>query len=209
MNTLDKLFVRRGDPVTADRWNALVNLVKAARIIKSRDVLPFETPGGTIINLRKLGDYTHPWQVTEGAGEVTVAPGTINGMDPFVGFSRDKLSALPPTPLPIDSGGFDGDGKGWVAIEVQYDEVYAAITEARIVHVANLGRDSQETAVNPRFYIGIPGLEGRRARYPLARVLKRGENFEVRQIAYFNLQTKPRHVGDFTKVIPRHFFWPV
>lgn len=205
---LENLFVRKNEPVSAARWNALVRAVAARRIVKSRDCMPFESPHGTTLNLRRLGQPSHPWQVIEGANLVVITPGTVNNIEPTIGETKRKITELPPVPLDLGSGGFDEAGKGWIAIEVQYDKGFTAVKMAKMVHVANLGGTSQAAIVNPSFYIGIPGLPKQRARYPIARVIRRGTQFEVHQIAYFNLQTKARTVGDLAKNIPRHFWWP-
>jgi hypothetical protein len=98
-----------------------------------------------------------------------------------------------------------------VAIEITCGKKWEIVT-MELVQVAYFdsenGEDPPPGSGGPSAVGGIPGISGRRVRYPLAMLRQRKTGqVDLFQIVYSNLTHRAKPKDDATD-IARHFFWP-
>jgi hypothetical protein len=207
------LKVKAGDPLSASVWDGMVDAVAALTLFAGPGIELNRVPGtGTIISRTRRAGWVHPWQVAlSGEKGARIRPGLINGVmptiddEPMDGGKTGRRPQMKWQKLLLDITGL-----GYVAVEITCDKAWA-VESAKCVQVATLDTENgqpREKDAPPGYSAGgIPGLPGRRARYPLAMIRKRKSGkLALFQIPYFNLQHRAA-VRDAKKDIARHFFW--
>ena len=210
----DLPFVRRGQPITADLWNRLVAVVRAVRLLPGDGARLRSTPDGTIIGFDAApAPWAHPFQVSLiGRSAAQIGPGLVNAIEPKIdGAPLSGTDGKPPPKLEFGKLKLDKDGRGYVAIEITCDGKWKLKT-MEMVQVAYFdsenGEDQPPGSGGPSAIGGIPGISGRRVRYPLAMLRQRTSGqLDLFQIVFFNIvhRAQPRNA---TNDVARHFFWP-
>lgn len=144
-----------------------------------------EAPGGT-------ADFRHPWLATVGGGRARIAVGYIIGeiaVEPVIGQVPIGGDERRPAPsLRLDEGVVNAAGESWICAEVTPD-AEGKLGETAVVEIVQ--RD------HPML------TQGKTGRAPLALLVRRGETWQVFQIAHFHL----RYVTSLPKSGARnHFF---
>ena len=210
----DLPFVRRGQPITAELCNRLVAAVRAVRLLPGEGARLRSTPDGTIVGFdAPSSPWSHPFQVSLiGKSAAQIRPGLINAMEPKIG--GVSLSGADDKPAPTLEFGklkLGADNRGYVAVEITCDGKWK-IKTMEMVQVAYFdsenGEDPPPGSGESSAIGGIPGISGRRVRYPLAMLRQRSTGqLDLFQIVYFNVvhRAQPRNnAAD----VARHFFWP-
>lgn len=206
----EPLFVRAGALVSARVWNAMAAAVRSLRLIKGPGVRLRWTPAGTFISFDAgTAVWLHPFKVSlVGSDGARIRPGLLNGIRPTV---KDvPLDAESAPVLDLTSQKLDKDGRGWVALEATLDEHWA-VKSAAVVQVASLDSDDGSAPENstPGYSIGATfTLSGRRARHPLAMLLRRkGGRLDLYQVTHHSLAHRAA-VQSAAAQGARHFFFP-
>ena len=207
----DLPFVKRGQPITAELWNRLCAAVRAVRLLPGEGARLRSTPDGTIVGFDAApASWSHPFQVSLiGKTAAEIRPGTVNSIEPKIGDVPLSGSDSKPTPkLEFGKVKLDGDGRGYIAIEITCGAKWEIKTMG-MVQVAYFdsenGEDSPGGSGGPSSIGGIPGISGRRVRYPIAMLRERSTGqLDLFQIVFFNIahRAQPR-----TEDVARHFFW--
>ena len=210
----DLPFVRRGQPITAELWNRLVAAVRTVRLLPGDGARLRSTPDGTIVGFDAVpAPWAHPFQTSlVGKSAAIIGSGLINSIEPKIDDVPLSGSKTDPTPrLNFGTPKLDPDGRGYVAAEITCDDKWK-IKTMEMVQVAYFdsenGEDPPEGSGGPSAIGGIPGLSGRRVRYPIAMLRQRSTGqIDLFQIVFFNVvhRAQPK---DATTDIARHFFWP-
>lgn len=208
----DPLSVRVGQPITARLWDGLVARVRAARLLEGPGIRLQHTPDGTIISAKgsDAGRYVHPFQVSIAGDRLMIRAGLVNGIEPRIkGIPLSGDAKNPQPSLDFKRPKLDQDGRGYAALELGCGADWQIPNlGAEIVQVAAWDTETGEPGIptESRGAAGIPGLSGRRVRYPIA-LLRRNKAgaIDVFQIVHFNVShsAKPR---DTKSDIARHFF---
>lgn len=211
---------KKGEPFTAEKWNAAQRAVRSLRLFSGPGIRLQVTPAGTIIAAANKGTpWDHPFRVTlMGETKAEITPGFINGnIEPKI---KVKSGEIPMSGTDKERAPFlewgkpklDKDGAGYIAVEVVFTEQWTLTKDSgtKIVQVAYF--DSEDGVTPPKNDGksgggGVPILTGRRARWPLARLVKHdGQPLEIFQITQGDLQCRaqPR---DAKALVGRVFFW--
>lgn len=184
------------------------------RLFSGPGVRVRQTPDGPIVRFPgKPVSWAHAWKVTlNGNASAAIAPGMVNGKTPEI--DGVPLDDGTPPMLAWEQLDLDELNRGWIALEVSFDEKWSVLA-ATIVQVADLDTDDgharppgASSANAPAGYIGggTLTLKGRRARHPLARLRLRDSGQLVRfQVAHFDLQHRAQ-VKSAGSTVARHFF---
>ena len=210
----DLPFVRRGQPITADLWNRLVVAVRAVRLLPGDGARLFSTPDGTIVGFNApSAPWSHPFQVSLiGQSAAEIRPGLINSVEPKIDdVPLSGTDSEPPPKLQFGKLRLDADNRGYIAVEITCGDKWE-IKTMEMVQVAYFdsenGEDPPPGSGGPSAIGGIPGISGRRVRYPLAMLRQRSTGqLDLFQIVFFNIvhRAQPR---DSATDLARHFFWP-
>lgn len=200
--------VRRGDPITAELWNAMTAAVAQCRIVAGLGTRVSEVSGGSIVDFDFGGGFAHPWLASlRGQNAASIRPGTINGLEATI-----KGVALSDDPAPVlewDEVKLDASGSGLIAAEVTVDTDTLKLKSIEMVQVADPDAEDGEAPEDgslPLHGGAAAALEGGRARWPIARLRQREDGTLVLfQIVYFNLTH--RAVRGEDGGIARHFFF--
>lgn len=206
-------FVKRGQPITAELWNRLVGAVRAVRLLPGDGARLRSTPDGTIIGFDAASaPWSHPFQVSLiGQTAAEIRSGFVNAIEPEInGVPLSGDDAEPPPKLEFGKLKLDPDGRGYVAIEITCGTKWE-IKTMEMVQVAYFdsenGEDPPAGSGGPSAIGGIPGISGRRVRYPIAMLRQRSTgDLDLFQMVFFNLahRAQPR---DAATDSARHFFW--
>ena len=210
----DLPFVRRGQPITAELWNRLVAAVRSVRLLPGDGARLRSTPAGTIVGFSASpASWSHPFLVSlTGESTADIQPGLVNAIEPTIGgIALSGTDRKPQPKLEFGKLKLDGDGRGYVAVEITCGKKWEILT-MEMVQVAYFdsenGEDPPLGSGGPSAIGGIPGILGRRVRYPLAMLRKRRTGqVALFQIVFTNL-THRAQPTDATSDIARHFFWP-
>ncbi|EDY21070.1 hypothetical protein CfE428DRAFT_1363 [Chthoniobacter flavus Ellin428] len=207
-------FVRRGQPITAELWNKLVAAVRSVRLLPGDGARLRSTPDGTLVGFDAApSPWPHAFQVTLfGQTAAQISSGLVNGIEPKIGdVPMSGTDKQPPPRLEFGKLKLDPNNRGYVAIEITCDDKWK-ITTMEMVQVAYFdsenGEDPPTRSGGVSAIGGIPGISGRRVRYPVAMLVQRKSGqLDVVQIVFFNLahRAQPR---DNQSDAARHFFWP-
>lgn len=206
---------KSGDKITAVMLNELRAAVRAVTPVSGPRVRLTWTPAGVIISAEPGGElFSHPFRVALlQAGKATISPGLLNGIEPVIkGIPLSGDGTKKPT-LDWKQPKLGKDRTGYIALECELDKEWKVQPKkVQVVQVAYFDSENGETpppnSGGPSSAGGIPGLKGRRFRYPLARLIERRDGrLEVLQIAYWNLQHRA-DVRSRESDIGRHFLWP-
>ncbi|MHA3773670.1 hypothetical protein ACXR0O_19210 [Verrucomicrobiota bacterium sgz303538] len=207
----DPLFVRVGQEITKSLWDALVARVRSVHLIEGPGIRLQYTADGTIVTATAAdgSNFAHPFRVAIAGDRLTIRPGLVNGVDATIkGVPLAGDAKNPPPFLDFKALKLDKERRGYVALEIKCGPDWQ-ITKgaAEVVQVAAWDTETGEPGEAPaRGPAGVPGLSGRRVRYPLALLRPNAAGaLEVFQIQHFNLahEAKPR---DAKSNIARHFF---
>ena len=170
----DLPFVRRGQPITAGLWNRLIAAVRAVRLLPGDGARLRSTPDGTIIGFdAATAPWAHPFQVSLiGQSAAQIRSGLVNSIEPKInGVPLSGTDSKPAPKLDFGKLKLDTDGRGYVAIEITCGTKWE-IRTMEMVQVAYFdsenGEDPPPGSGGPSAIGGIPGISGRRVRYPLA-----------------------------------------
>jgi len=207
-------FVRRGQPITAELWNKLVAAVRSVRLLPGDGARLRSTPNGTLVGFdAPSAPWAHPFQVTLiGQSAAQISSGLVDAIEPKIDdVPLSGTDDQPPPRLEFGKLKLDANNRGYVAIEITCDEKWK-ITKMEIVQVAYFDSESGEEPPEGSGGVsaigGIPGISGRRVRYPVAMLrLRKSGLLEVFQIVFFNLAHRAQPRDDRSQ-IARHFFWP-
>ena len=210
----DLPFVRRGQPITADLWNRLVAAVRAVRLLPGDGARLRSMPDGTIVGFDAASSpWAHPFQVSLiGQSAAEIRTGLLNAIEPKIaGVPLSGTDDKPPPKLEFGKLKLDTDNRGYIAVEITCGKKWE-ITTMEMVQVAYFdsesGEEPPEGSGGPSSIGGIPGISGRRVRYPLAMLRQRSTGqLDLFQIVFFNIvhRAQPRNDADD---VARHFFWP-
>jgi hypothetical protein len=209
------LKARRGQPVTAALWERFRTWVRSERLVAGPGIKIKETADGRIITAaRSAGSvWAHDFKVTlNAAGLAVIAPGTFNLVEPQIdGVPLSGDDDNPPPTLQCSLDQLDDDGRGYIAAEIQCNATWGIDQDAiEIKQVAyfdsETGEDPPPGSGGPTSIGGIPGLKGRRVRYPLARLVLRNGSMQAVQIPYFSLAHRVSSLAAAPDAA-RHFFW--
>ena len=210
----DLPFVRRGQPITADLWNRLVAAVRAVRLLPGDGARLRSMPDGTIVGFDAApAPWAHPFQVSLiGQSAAEIRTGLLNAIEPKIaGVPLSGTDDKPPPKLEFGKLKLDTDNRGYIAVEITCGKKWE-ITTMEMVQVAYFdsesGEEPPEGSGGPSSIGGIPGISGRRVRYPLAMLRQRSTGqLDLFQIVFFNIvhRAQPR---DDAADVARHFFWP-
>jgi hypothetical protein len=208
-------LARRWQKLTPEMWNAARAFVRSLRLIQGPGIRLKQGPAGTIISADRGGPpWSHPFKVTlAGTGAAQIVPGFVNLIEPQIeeiplsGTDKDAPPLLKWKTLKVDQ-----EGRGYIALEVEANEKWELESgKASIVQVAFFdsenGEDPPPNVGGKSGAGGVPILEGRKARWPLALLRQRtGGNLDVYQVTHGDLQfrAQPR---DITATTGRAFFW--
>lgn len=203
---------RAGQELSAAMWEAARAAVRASRVRGGSGIRVKETADGSIISAAEgPATWNHPFRVELLGSRARITPGTVNGIEPRIdGVPLSGTDEDPPPVLAWEKLKLGDDGRGYVAIELECDAHWKIAPERlTVVQVAEFDTEDGEPFEDqsPALAGGVPGLPGRRARYPLALLIKRASGaVDAVQIVHFALQHRaaPR-TADAT--IARHFFW--
>jgi hypothetical protein len=210
----DLPFVRRGQPITAELWNRLVATVRAVRLLPGDGARLRSTPDGTIVGFDAAPvPLPHPFQVSLlGLTAAQIRPGTINSIEPKIdGVPLSGTDEKSPPRLEFRKLKLDADDRGYIAAEIACGEKWE-IKTIEMVQIAYFdsenGEDPAPGSGGPSSVGGIPGISGRRVRYPVAMLRRRKSGrIDVFQIVFFNIVHRAQPRDDKSNVA-RHFFWP-
>jgi hypothetical protein len=124
----EAIKVQKGERIQT-AWERLVRWVDTLKVVPNDGILVRETPKGTIITVRQQNQpHNHPFKVGISGLTVTISPGTVNSMFPFVLDKSKKqwrpimtLGLQPPYEKPImevDVSKFEG-GKFYISLRVK------------------------------------------------------------------------------------------
>ena len=157
--------------------------------------------------------YSHAFKVSLTEHGASITPGTVNGIEPVIGgvlLSGDEAGENIPE-LRWKKPALDAKRRGYIALEAICDRewkiVQGDLTVVQVAYYDSLdGKAPPDGSGGIAAAGGIPGLPGRRVRYPIARLIQRksGE-LEVFQIVKFDVTHR---VQARTADIARHFFSP-
>lgn len=214
MSSLEWPEVRPGQPITAELWNLARAAHRASLLRSGPGIRLRQTPNGTIITGVSGGPaWDHPFKVSLIDSRAKITPGTVNGIEPRI--DDVPLSGTdddPPPELTWSKLKLDTEQRGYIALELTCDEKWKIIPELlTVVQVASFDSDDSGAppagSGGPASAGGVPGLLGRRARYPLAMLRQRKSGrVDVFQIVHFALQHRAQPRNE-TAQIARHFFW--
>ena len=209
-------IVARGQPITEALWNAAQAAVHAGRLRAGSGIRLHEMPDFTLISA--IGGGTgggtgHAFKVSLTEHGASITPGTVNGIEPVIGgvlLSGDEAGENIPE-LRWKKPALDAKRRGYIALEAICDRewkiVQGDLTVVQVAYYDSLdGKAPPDGSGGIAAAGGIPGLPGRRVRYPIARLIQRksGE-LEVFQIVKFDVTHR---VQARTADIARHFFSP-
>lgn len=201
-----------GAVLTAEMWNAAKRASRRNRIIPGRNILIHETDKGTIVHaVIARQSWAHPFRVQITATTATILPGWINGaLEPEI--DQTPLSTTPPPVLNFKKLKLDKTGRGYIAIEVRFNEKWEFPEHsATVIQCARFdsldetepGSDSSQVSGTG----GVPILQGRIARWPLAMIVQRKTGaLDLFQITHGDLQARPQP-RDLSLETGRVFFW--
>ncbi len=214
MSSLQWPEVRPGQPITAELWNLARAAHRASLLRSGPGIRLRQTPDGTIISGPDAGPaWDHPFNVSLIDSRAKITPGTVNGIEPRI--DDVPLSGTDDDEPPViewDRLNVDDDGRGYIALELTCDEKWKIKPELlTLVQVAYFdsedGEEPPEGSGGPASAGGVPGLSGRRARYPIAMLRQRASgHVDVFQIVHFALQHRAQPRNEAAEVA-RHFFW--
>lgn len=198
------LWAKRGEPITALKWNQLASGCKANSLMAGKGIVITKLPSSTVISaLTQPYPFLHPWKVSVEEGNFTVRDGTINGK--YVPYESEKDKENGPSeegvsePQKLEDGLFNAKKRCWICIETEVKG--NVMTKAKYVQVADIQEGDTQTEgkenVAARTY--YPTL-AKGSRYPLAMIVNNDGEYVVHQIAYFNLLYK---ISD-----TKHYFVP-
>ena len=207
-------FVRRGQPITAELWNKLVAAVRSVRLLPGDGARLRSTPDGTLVGFDAgSSSWAHPFQVTlVGQTAAQISSGLVNAIEPQIGdVPLSGTNTQPPPRLEFGKPKLNANNCGYIAIEITCDDKWA-ITIMEMVQVAYFdsesGEEPPEGSGGASATGGIPGISGRRVRYPVAMLLQRKSGqLDVVQIVFFNIAHRAQPLDSQTDTA-RHFFWP-
>lgn len=207
-------FVKRGQPLTAELWNRLVAAMRAVRLLPGDGARLRSMPDGTIISFdAATAPWSHPFQVSLiGQSAAQIQPGLINSIEPQIsGVALSGTDTKPPPKLEFNKLKLDADNRGYVAVEITCGTKWE-IKAMEMVQVAYFdsenGEDPPPGSGGPSAIGGIPGLSGRRVRYPVAMLRQRSTGqLDLFQIVFFNIVHRAQ-ARDAETDSARHFFWP-
>ena len=218
MRSITNLLVKAGDLLKAGQWNEAGRLMQSIRLISGYGIRLRTTSNGTIISaMIPRSAFVGRWKCQlEGESRVLVKPGAINGVEATIKgvlLSGDPKRNQAVPVLELRAIQLDSEGKGYIAAEVQCsDDGLWAIKTVEIVQVAYLnsddGKEPPKGNILTQSSAGVPNLEGRRARVPLAMLRRRAAgNIELFQIAYHDFGHTIKTVADRKLDQGRHFFY--
>ena len=204
---------RLGMEITRELWNAARAANRANRLRAGPGILLRWTPDGTIISA-SLTDatFSHPFQVSVTGNAATILPGTVNTSPVLI--DDAKLDDDPAPVLKWSELDTDSDGRGYIAVEFACDEKWKIKPETlKVTQVADWttesGKPDEKNADASMISVpagGVPGLSGRRTRWPLAMLRRRTSGrIDVYQITMAPLQHRAHPRADTDTA--RHFFW--
>ena len=205
-------FVKRGQKITADLWDAMARAVLSNRLLEGPGIRLRGTPVGTIVSVDAgaHASFSHAWEVTlVGTNAASISPGTVN-------LVQATLKKIPlggdekhsPPQLEWKKLQFDDHGRGFIALEVTCGKKWEVLT-VEPVQVADPDTEDGKSgfaseAAGGKFNRGgIPGLKNRRCRIPIAQLWQRTDGrLEVFQIEFFPLQHRVDLRGDAARHFP-------
>lgn len=215
MNPLSSFFVRVGDLIRAEPWNAAGWAIRRMRLIAGAGVRLKETPNGTIVSFDgRPQKFVGRWKCQlVSDNEVSIRPGAINEVKATIGgIPLEGNSKSEPPSLKMPALVLDGQQFGWIAAEVTCSLKDWSVQTVEVVQVAAL---DTEDGIAPKagtgksvFAGGFPNLKGRRARFPIARIARVNSRVVLWQIAYFDVQHRIKtNAKSPTADEGRHFFY--
>lgn len=212
MNALQLWLVKAGDVLSAKSWQMMERAVTMIQLFSGYGISLRKTADGTIISVdAQAVAWDHPFKVDlSGPRGCTITFGTVNGKVPQIkGVPMDGGDKNLPVPaFEWEETRLDKEGRGWIAVEVHFDEGWF-IDNAYFVQVASLetddgseGGDLTKTAMA----VGTaPTLSGNRTRWPIAMLKRRGNGqLEIFQQVHHTLQHRMKQNA---RGVPRHFFY--
>lgn len=204
---------KAGMPVSAAMWNKARAAVRALKVIAGHGVRVRPTPNGTVVSADIAPPpWVHPFKVSVSGNQATIVPGFVNTEEARIdGVPLSGTEKLPPPVLKWAQTKWDKEGRGYIALELTCDEDWILVKDkVEVVQVAYY--DSEDGTAPPKgaggnaLAGGVPGLPGKRARFPLAMLRRRSSGrIDVFQIVQgdLNHRADPR---DKASEIARHFF---
>jgi hypothetical protein len=200
-------------------WQAAKRAVRSCRLLQGYGILLTRTGDGTIIS----ANVAQPPPPTAflcslNQTQASILPGLVNGEMPLLsnayldGTSQDGHTQVTAPTLDLgDSPALDPTGRGYIALQFTCDDKWALIP-ATLTVVQCAWYDSLDGTTypdgggGPATLGGVPGLPGRKVRYPLAMIRQRtNQQLVLTQNVTGSLNHKADPRGDD---VARHFFWP-
>lgn len=138
--TPTSLHVKRFEPITAEKYGALVDFVIAGTLLDSPDLLLERTRLGTTATpMVEGGSSSSPYfratvrRVADGAG-ITFKEGLVGGVEPRIGDRKisDTKTARKRPELIVTRDKFDEEGLARIYVQLAFDSTWA-ITKATII----------------------------------------------------------------------------
>jgi hypothetical protein len=183
---------RRGQQITAALWNQARAACLAARLLPGPGIRLHYTPDGTIISAdASAALWDHPFRVSITGTTATIRSGWVNGsVEPRIDdIPLSGTADSPPPRLTFSEPDTDSEGRGYIALEAQFNETWAvsAVSVIQCARIDALDTTEPATATSAG---GVPLLEGRRARWPLAVLRHRESGLNIWQVTHGDLQVR-------------------
>lgn len=196
--------VSPGDPITVEIWNRARAAVHANRLLSGTGIRLKKTSLGVhVIADLKSQRWPHPFKVALSGLSATVSPGFVNGkVEPRI--KGVSLFADPAPHLEFPRATWDSEGRSYIALEAAFDDDWSlpadGLTVIQCARFDSLDSDDPGKPPGDSAEItgsgGVPILDGRRARWPLAMLRKRKSGrIDLYQITFGDLQVKVKPSG--------------
>lgn len=179
MKSLLEMKVRKGEPVKAEHWNALLDWLRATQVVGGSNVRVNRTPNGTYVTalpgaLPVSGAFAVSLGTAETGQAATVSRGLVEGVEPTVGTPAKKIggdAADPNAPLPGLKLPDPSKAEGYIYLRCDLSQESWRIAAAEVIFQAEAPAPKEWTA------------------YKLLAILRKsGEAWEVaHQAVHFNL----------------------